>query len=471
MPVEPIPFGETQATGLEQLAGASPLSANAMTDGTGTVRQRPGIATWTDFPSTIPNASAVVGMVPWGDYLVYITEDRNIYAWFGSGLVAALSDGTTATMLDGTERPVLLPLRTKVVIAGGGEPQKWEGVGFSARIGGSPPRMRHVAGIATRIAGTPADVSGRIVWSGLGDSGHEDWDAYNYTEAEAKHDPLAALWDNTNELFAFGTETLQVFSPDPLLGFATSRAVNIGLGAPHSVIRADDTFVCLDRYRRFLATDGRGFEDVSSQLLKRSLDAYSEVSDAFGARMQLDGWDACVTFFPTVGKGLIWERNANRWSEWRAWGSSGWAAPAITSAVHWPEKNLYLVGLSTGQIARLDTSTYSDLGQPLKVELVTGFQSRGTNAHKHCQAVRFVFKRGIGSYGATAPQVAVSWRDDLGAFCRQTAFSLGAAGDYDPVVEIRSAGRYRQRQWKLEFDSAAELSFVGAEETFEVMAA
>jgi len=439
---------------------------NALADEAGTVRQRPGIATWSGFPSTIPNASPVVGMVPFGEFLVYVTEDRKLFAVQG-GAVADLSDSTAATKLDGASRPSLIATRNKVVAVGGGLPQKWTS-GLSARLGGSPPMATHIAGIATRLVVSQANPSGQLQWSGLGDSGHETWDALDYAEAEADPDVIRALHGNTNELFVFGAKTLQKFVPDAVVGFAPVSTVGLGLLAPYSVVPLDDQFAFLDRSRRIMLTDGRGYQETNPQLGK-TFDAIGTVSDCWGFHALLDQWDLGVWMFPTHGKGYIWDRGANRWSEWRAWNGSAYSEPTITSAVSWPEKNLTLVGLSTGQIARLDGSTYSDLGEVLKVEITTGFTDRGTSQGKACKAARFRFKRGQTSQGSTAPVVVISYRDDLGAFRVQRRASLGVAGDYNPVIDLRSLGTYRQRQWKIEFTAASELSFVGAEEEFEVL--
>lgn len=471
MPAEQIQFG-SQASGLEELAGAPPLSVNALTDLSGAIRARPGISAWSDFPTEIPNASAVNSMAVFGDYLVYTTVDRKLWAWLGGGLVVPLSDTTSTTQLDGYSRPVPLSLRSRVVIAGGGAPQTWTGTGLSARLGGSPPLMAHVVGIATRVVGSRADRTGIFQWSGLGDSGHETWDELNYSEAEAKPDLLMALHDNTNEVFAFGAETLQVYSPDPYVGFAAGRTMRLGLLAPYSVINVDDVFAFLDRERRFVLTDGRGFSDadsVVSKPIEASLRGMSTTDDVWGTRLRTDRWDAGVWFFPTDGKGWIWDRRRNSWSEWRAWGSSGYTSPTITSAVYWPERNLFLVGLSTGQIAQLSQSAYTDLGSIIKVELVSGFIDHGTDNRKKCVSATFTFRRGETAFGGTAPPVLISWRDDTGAFGQPTVLDLGAAGDNEPFVEIRSSGVYRKRQWKVEFTSSALFSFVSAREDFVLL--
>lgn len=469
MPIEPLPFSDGQASGLDALSGAPQVMVNSLVDLAGSRRGRPGISTWSDFPAAIPNASAVDAMAVWDGNLVYVTRDRKVFAWTSSGTVATLSDTTAATKVDGALRPMVLSTRTRAVIVGGGVPQKWTGGSLSARLGGSPTLMTSIVGIASRLVGGVADESGVFVWSGLGDVAHESWDALDFTEAEAKPDVLQRVVDNTNELFAFGSETLQVFSPDPVLGFAPGRALNLGTLSPQSIVAVDDMFAFLDRERRFVMTDGRGFSDEQSVLskpLEAALRSLTSVTDCWGFRMRVDRWDAVVWMFPTDGKGFIWNRRSNTWSEWRAFGVSGYTAPTITSAVSWPEEDLFLVGLSTGQIAQLDATAFTDLGAIIKVELVTGFVDHGSDNLKHCKAAKFAFRRGATAQSGTAPLVQISYRDNPGPFGPPATFSLGLAGDYDPILEMRSEGTYRRREWKLEYTSDAELSFLGAREEF-----
>lgn len=473
MPIEPLQFAAQQASGLEPLAGAPALAVNALTDISGATRARPGISTWNGFPTTIPDlggsTTAVVAMTVYAGQVVYATEDRNLWVCDAAGTVTALSDNSAATKIDGTLRPQLLSLRTKVVAVGGGVPQATDLVGLSFGLGGSPPNLASIVGIATRIVGAVYDSSGTFRWSGLGDSGHSTWDALNFEEAEARPDVLLALTTNTNELFAWGSETLQVYSPDPSIGFAPGRALNLGLLAPDSIVPVDDQFAFLERERRFVLTNGRSFADgdVISAPIESTIRKMTTVDDAWGFRMRVDRWDVPVWMLPTEGKGLMWNRRANTWSEWRGFNDQGYAAPTVTSALHWPEANLFLVGLSTGQIAKLDAAAHTDLGRIIKVVLVTGFIDHGTDNNKHCIAVKFVFRRGMTSQSNTAPLVQISYRDDLGGYSTPTLFSLGLAGDYEPVLEMRSEGTYRRRQWKLEYTSDAELSFVGAREEYQ----
>lgn len=479
MGLQPIPFAVTQSSGLEQLAGASPLIVNALAEATGTIRNRPGISAWSPFPTAIPDASAVMGMVAFGSTLVYVTEDRRLWALPVTGTVAALSTGphpvTDGTTLDGGTRPSLLATHSRVVAAGGGLMQTWTGSGYSSRLANPSPLATSVCGIATRVvASLPGAGDGGVgdfQWSLPFESGHTTWDPLNFRQVGAKPDPLVAIADNTNELFAFGTQTLEVYSPDPYIGFAQNRVQNVGCLAAGSIVAVDDLFAFLDRERRFIITDGRSFgaDNILSTPIARTLRERTVVSDTWGFRMKLDRWDAPVWFMPTDGKGYMYDIRGAKWAEWRAWGDHGYEAASITCAMNWPEQNVFLVGLSTGQIAKLDATAYDDLGEIIKVEVVSGFVNHSTDNLKKSNAVNFVFRRGETAQSGTAPKVHVSWRDDLGSFCTPEVFDLGLAGDYEVVLPLRSTGVYRRRQWKIEFTAAAEFSFVGAQEEFDVL--
>lgn len=466
--IAPIKFDDQQASGLEALAGAPQLMVNSLTDIANTRKPRPGISAWDSFPDTPPVDSPVDAMAVLDDTLVFATRDRRLWSVTVDGVATALSDNTLATQIPGTLRPRLSSFRTAVIAAGGATPQTTDGSSLSAVLGGSPPDLSTLVGIATRVVGNVNDTSGRYQWSGLGDAGHAMWDPLNFAEAEAKPDVIVAMGTNTNELFAFGATTLQVYSSDPVTDFAAGRTLNLGLLARDSVVEVDDQLAFLDRERRFVLTDGRSFgpDSILSSSIEASLRGLTTVSDCWGFRMRLDRWDAPVWMFPMDGKGFIWNRRSRGWSEWRGFGAKGYAAPTITSALDWPEQNVFLVGLDNGQIAKLDANAHTDLGAPIKVELISGFDDNGTGNQKKGISAKFVFKRGQVAQTASEPVVGISWRTDLGPFTTPTRAGMGLAGDYDATVEIRSIGVYRRLQWKIEYTADADFTLIGAQLEF-----
>jgi len=458
-------FGSRQASGDAELAGASPLAVNVLVDGKGAVRRRPGISSWSGFPSSIPDDSPVIGMYAFEDELYYVNEARRIRKVAPStATTTALSTTTSTTLLAGTSRPVFAETPYRLVIAGGGAPQKIDsGETTAERLGGSPPSGSQVAYLSSRLFSdddTSSATIGQIRFSGVGDGtlGEEYWDSLSYATAEADPDDVVAIRSNANELFAFGARSLQVFSPDPVGVIAPGRAKAIGLAAAHSVVRVDESFGILEAQRRFVVTDGRDYEDISGDIAA-TLDGITTVSDCWGFRYNSDQFDCLVWVLPSDGRSFAWQRGAS-WAQWHGWTDGiGHTLLPIRSHYFWPEENLHLVGLTSGQIAKFDTAAYTDLGSTIKAEALTGFESRGTDNFKQCNAVYLTFKCATSGAGTAL----LSWRDDLGAFCNPIRISL--TGKHQ-VVQLRGLGRYRSRQWKLEFTDAAEFVLARATEDY-----
>lgn len=466
-----------------------PLVQNAVPDSAGVMRRRPGISAWSPFSSAYASGSPVIGMLPFGTgRLVYVTEDRKLHAITTGGGLTELSSATLTTQLDGGARPNLVAGRTMLAVAGGAAIQKWAGTGLSARLlnTGSvddPPTAGSLAAIAQRLVAQIPNNSGQFWWSAPLEQ-WENWDmttvgGAGYLQAYAKPDPLLWIADNTNEVFAFGAETIQAYTPsalqidenDPnnLLDFALARTQNIGTRSPYSIIAHDDNFGLVDHRKRAILTDARTYRDIGKPIYQVLRDM-QRVDDAWGFRMRLGRFDCLVWMFPTDGYGLIWDAASGNWGEWRP-GEVGTSPLTITSAYDWSEEGVMLVGLSDGSIAKLDDSVSDDLGVSIAVKLTSGFESHGSAAQKACRAVTFYLKRTFTAlpaptYGVSpSGHVRIKYRDNQGAWRILRDIELSSETQI-PVI-IRSVGTYRTRQWGVEYTGRDQLELVSAEETFE----
>lgn len=466
-----ISFCEGQSS-LEELSGAQPIQWNLLKDPGGAVRQRPGLRAWADFPTVAPNASPVVQAYAWRTFLIYVCEDRTIWAWYGPGDVRALSDSTAATRLDGSLRPVFSYDYQRVVITGGGAPQKWEGAGLSARLGGPPPTSTHIAYSAQRFVVSIYDNTGVIQWTPPGVGNHETWTtqgvgAGGFSEAEAAPDPVQAMAVNTNEVYVFGTQTTQVFVPDPDTDFSVASTLGIGCGARYSVIDTDGDFAWLDERHRFVTSGGRSFEAISSPAMAKSIAELGTVSDCWGFRSRIGSFDLLVWVFPTEGRTIVYDRGSQKFSEWKGWTDREWSDWIGRSYFFWPNRNVHLVGLGDGRIAEMTFDTQGDMDANIKGISRTGFGDDGTALRKLCQRVDLTMKRGATLPGVTAPTVELRYRNDLGAFSPAVNYSLGAA-EYTPTIQKWALGMYRDRQWELAFENNAEFVLTGARAQIEM---
>lgn len=470
MPSGQLYFGNDQKSGDQQLAGASPLAINVIADSAGAVMRRPGIAAWSGFPAVSPSANSVSGLYDFEGALYVVYSDRRIFK-IEDGVATNLSTGGGPSFLAGTARPVFAETAFRLVISGGGAPEKVDsGEVVAERVGGSPPDSSHMVAVSSRLVSndlTGASTADTFRYSDTGSAGNEVWDVLSFQTAEARPDGIVAVEAGTNQIYAFGARTLQAFSAARDTGgsFPTLSTIQRGCAAAYSIIRSDEDFAWLTDQRQFVLSDGRSVTPLSDPIA-RTLDAMDTVSDAYGFRWYADQFDCLAWLFPTDGRTFVVQQGGG-WAQWHGWTEGqGHTSLPITAHHYWPEENVHLVGLSDGTIATLDTAAADDLGVTIKAEVLTGFINRDTDAYKHCQGARFTFKRGVGV--ATDPQVLLSWRDNLGAFCQPVRLALGTAGDYVFTIEKRSLGTYRARQWKLEFTEAVDFVLARAEEFFTV---
>lgn len=433
----PIPFNMGLASGLSELSGVTPIQTNLLVDAAGAVRLRPTVGVWSDFPTTSPTSAAIIGIFPWRNWVLFVDANRCIWAWSATSGVQALSNPFVSTsppdstQLDGTGRPIWTYDKQRVALTGGGAPQQWQGSGLSSRLApgaiatsGAPLTLTHIGYSDQRFIGNINDNSGELQWTDVGPGNHTTWPLVGafFMEAAASPDPVIALYVNTNEVFAFGTQTTQVYIPDASVAYAPATSVQLGCGAQYSVIDTDGNFAWLDDKMRLVDSNGRTFNVLSSPAMAADLALFSKVTDCWGFRARIGSFDLLIWTFPTVGRALAYDRITKKWAQFQGTDTAtgqfiGWP---VNSYAYWPDKNLHLVGLSNGTIGTLAFENVS----------------------------------------ATPQTVTLKYRDDLGDF--RPAISLTTdSSTYQPVVQSPWAiGMYRQREWEMTWQGPSPVEAV-----------
>jgi hypothetical protein len=470
-----IPFTNQQASGVEPLAGAGVVSMNVVADPSGSVTRRPGIMAYPVAPESAVNNAGIEGL--------FATDDGVLLAAStGPGRVLYEINGGSAltlqTNLPGTGRPVFAQTEMLVTMSGGREILKYVRADHSvALLGGNPPLASHVIAHASRLLANDTQVNKTAVrYSStfIGDtdySGAENWSfapPAGYITAEARPDNVVAVHENTNNVFVFGQGTLQVYGPDASAVYLPEATREYGCGAPYSVIKQDQAFAWLDQYQRFVVSDGRSIKVISDPISK-TLNTMETYSDCYGYRVITGNIDCLVWTFPTDGRTFVYQSGSG-WGQWSGWdaATTGFAPFSVLSHHLRQDTDVNVVGTTDGFIGELSVNALTDLGVPIKAYIETGYVSRGTDQKKHCQCVRFALRRGTVT-GGTGPQAFFSYRDQPGPWEPSIPIDLGRSGDTHPVLEFRSLGTYRRRQWRFEFTGTEELVLVSASEDFEVL--
>lgn len=454
-------------TAVDDMAAVPPSVVNFQIDAAGINRMRPGLVS---YPTTGLGSSALIGLYVWTVYLIAVTADRKIWALPEASPTTwlALSDGTAATQLDGGHRPVFAEDGSRVVIAGGGAIEKWEGVGLAARLGGGP-NATHVASLGGRFIANNSSFPNEFDWSQLGDGVHSLWDALAIDEADARPDPIAAIYENLRELHVFGTTTTQIYSVgiDPFAPFDNTTATNIGTSAPYSIVRMDEHFAFLDDKRRFVLSNGRTNTPISD-VIQKDLRTLSTVTDCWGYREDFEQFNNIVWTFPTAGRTFVFDTARNIWTERKFYSAPFQINMPQACYAYWKALNAHLLGSSaTAALYRLDSDTRADLGGPMICERYTGWEDCGTRGYKRDEYLAVVLRRGTSTLGGTEAAFEVRCRDDGGIWSDFDFILLGQPADVEQTIRVRLGGCFYRRQWHFRYSGSDDFSLVSAEQSFE----
>lgn len=481
MAIEPISFAPNQESSYDDLGGSSPLAVNVIIDPNGVVYKRPGITTYADAPSTVINSNGIEGIYATNDSQLFVVagadHNRKIYKVNSSGALD-LSTGSLAN-LNGTLRPTFTETEAWLVIAGGNNIQKVDlQTLVSSRLDGDPPFASHVTANSSRLLANDTTVDKtKVRFSGIAQgltvtTGHETWsvtgnaDDGGFFTAEARPDNIVALQENTNEVFVWGTDNLQVFVPDASNIFAPAATREFGCLAPASIIKADQEFFWLDQHRRFVYSDGRQFQNIE-KAIKSQLDEIEDPTDCIGYRVLLGHVECFVWMFPSDGRTFCYQKGGG-WSQWLGWdiNQSNFKRLIINAHHLRRDGGINVVGTTTGKIGKLSLDATDDLGEPIVSQVYSGFIDRKTDNRKLCRGIKVSCRRGSNT---SEPIGRIEWRDDTGNWNGPITFDFGSTGDNYIVKEFRGLGIYNRRQWRFTFSDSAQLALVRVVEEFDVL--
>ncbi len=486
MSQEPIEFGNRLESGHEALGGASPQATNVVTDvATGAVLRRPGISAYSEAPATSIDSGGIDGLYSDLDGRLYATGKA---AGEGTRTLYRITGGsafTYATPISGPGRAVFAETDALNVFTAGKYLYKIVKSDLSlSRLGGDPPECDHVLANTGRLSANDividrskirysAIASGDVTFAGL-----EDWDPAStatgsrpgFYSAEARPDPVVALVENTNDVFAFGSTNIELFGPDSTLVYLRSIVREYGLSAKYSVVKIDQAYAWLDHRRRFVLSDGRQFDDTMGKPIQGVINAMTKVDDCFGYRLHQGFLDCMVWTFPSEGVTFCFQKGAG-WSQWQGWDSAAnnWTQHQVLSHHHRNDTDIPVVGTTSGIVAKYDLDANDDLGELIPASVTTGFLNRGTDRRKRCKAVKVTLSRGTSMVATNDPIGYLSYADAPGKWSTKIPLHLGTADDTDPVIPLYSLGWYRRRQWKFEFSGTERLSLVSVQEDFDIL--
>jgi hypothetical protein len=309
------------------------------------------------------------------------------------------------------------------------------------------------------------------------------WDGTWFYAAEGSADPILAIGTINNEIWLFGSKSIEIWYNHPPTGTdaydifsrVNNTFLNIGLASIASVATISNTIFWLGSNLEGNNTiySGTGYTpgQISTHSLEYLLSQMTITDDAIGMCYQQEGHAFYVLTFPNGNQTYCYDTSTGLWHERGRWNKSTGtndAWPGIC-CVFWNNKN-YIGDYQNGSIHQLDLNVYTDNGNPII--------RKRTGGHIHSDRQRLFFhefeidlQRGIGltSGQGSNPKACLQWSDDGGyKWSNEYWSSPGKKGDYRARLHWHRLGYSRDRIFRLTVSDPVKWVVIGCRGDIEI---
>lgn len=303
------------------------------------------------------------------------------------------------------------------------------------------------------------------------------WNAGDFVSAEADPDAIVAPHVFSNQLFIFGTETIEVFNTTgsgQVFQRVEGIVVPTGLFAEHSVIPSGKTFMFIGGGKNEDAAiwvwNGNGVDKASTTAIDSLLQSFTaqEVSESFAMTYAQKGAYFAVFSLPTTA--MVFNSVTGRWNEQK---SQITDELDVTRTVRWRVNSIVkaydrlMVGDSIdGRIGELSPDIFTEYGREIIRTVVTQPFHNEMKPFR-VASLELTVESGVGDATTPDPKVRMSSSDDGKTFTDEKIRSTGKIGRYGYRAIWRRLGRVpRFRMFKLVQSDPVKPAFIRLDAEF-----
>jgi hypothetical protein len=192
-------------------------------------------------------------------------------------------------------------------------------------------------------------------------------DPLDFASTEGSPDGLLAVVSNFREIWAFGTNSIEVWFDSGATDFPLQRiqgAFNeLGCAAPYSIAKMDNGLFWLGRDRRgqgiVYRANGYTGQRISTHAVEWQIQQYTDMSDAIGYTYQQDGHSFYVLVFPTANTTWVYDVATQAWHERAGWNNGEFTRHRGNCQMAFNNK-IVIGDFENGNVYAFDLTDYSD---------------------------------------------------------------------------------------------------------------
>ena len=379
--------------------------------------------------------------------------DDVLYAVSGGNLIKISSAGVQTTIggIPGTGRCVLEEdqVGNLTVTTGVGKPLSYDGTTLTQGTDVDLPNAATVTYINRRVVydGNAGD----IVFADLSDPLVVN--SANVIIAEAKPDDMKAVFAFRQQVYAFGSRSIQPLynsgTGNPPYDFVQNATIEIGLEATHS-LASNKNFLY------FLGSDlipyrlaGLDAQPIGNPAIGQAIENYPRTDNAFGVTFTIDNLDFYMLSFPGGNETWLFNEQSGLWTN-LAFGTDG-DQHLISDYQSIYGKHL-VADRRNGNIYELDFDTFTDNGETIQHQRdtvsVNGRTFGRAGAKVFMDRLELIIETGTSLVTAES-QIIMQFSDDNGrSFSTERFLSIGQQGEFRHKLEWFGLGSFYNRMFR-----------------------
>jgi hypothetical protein len=265
-------------------------------------------------------------------------------------------------------------------------------------------------------------------------------------------------------IYRFGTRTTATWYNsgvgNPPIEKLQGRTFEVGLAAIHSVAHTDNALYWLADDRKVYRTTAGSKEVISTIPISNEIQGYAterlkNIQDAIGSTFTMGDSSFYVLTFPLNDKTFLYNESLGElgWSELSSGAAGGrYQGNSFLDAYG----RTHVADVTNGTLYTLDFDTYTNNGESIRRERVTGSVHGGLvgapGARLQMSKAKFIMETGVGLIDGQGdnPRIMIEYSDDGGRTFQHGAWPrVGRLGEFTLQVEFFNLGTFYDRIFRI----------------------